>query len=262
MKVIYLSRKRLMLILAIAVLLIVAGIWIASTAGNGTGNTQSTMAGQEQAQRQLPIYCVDVPEKRVALTFDAAWGEEKTQELLELLDQYQVKATFFLIGYWVDQYPDNVRAIDQAGHEIGNHSSTHPYMTQLSQEEMAQEIESLNEKVKAITGKTPELFRAPYGDYNDQVVTTVRSEGLEMIQWNVDSLDWKGLTGDEILRRVKKYTKPGSIILFHNNSENLIDGLTQTLDYLTAEGYSFCMVSELIYTDNYTIRPDGTQTQS
>lgn len=247
-----------MLILTAVVLALIVAVWIA--AAMGSGDAQATMAQGAELARELPIYNVEVEDKRVAITFDAAWGEEKTQGLLDLLDEYGVDATFFLIGYWVDQYPDNVRLIAEAGHEIGSHSDSHPYMTKLSEGEMQTELRTVSDKLQAITGTAPTLFRAPYGDYNDAVCRTVRGEGLEIIQWDVDSLDWKGLTGDEMLARVKKKVKPGSILLFHNNSENLLDGVKKTLDYLKSEGYSFCKVSELIHPAPYKILPDGTQT--
>jgi len=257
MKVFYISRKMGTLIAGVLVVALIVGVWIFAAATDSS--TQETMAVKGESHRELPIYNVKTEEKKVAITFDAAWGEEKTAGLLELLEQYDIDATFFLIGYWVDQYPDNVKAIAEAGHEIGSHSDTHPYMTKLSTEEMQKELSTVAGKIKAITGSEPSLFRAPYGDYNDAVVKTVRGEGLEMIQWDVDSLDWKGLSGDEMLVRVKKKVQPGSILLFHNNSENLLDGVKKTLDYLKAEGYSFCRVSELIYPEPYTIAPNGMQ---
>lgn len=260
MKVWYISRKTWMAILTALVLLAVLIVWI--IAAHADAPAQATMAaGESERQRQLPIYNVDTEDKKVAVTFDAAWGEEKTDDLLALLDEYGVKSTFFLVGYWVDAYPEHVKEIAAAGHEIGSHSNTHPYMTKLTREGMKEELSAISGKLEKLTGTKPTLFRAPYGDYNDAVVETVRGEGLEIIQWNVDSLDWKGLSGDEMLARVKKKVRPGSIILFHNNSENLLDGLRKTLNYLKGEGYSFCKVSELIYPKPYAIRPDGTQTK-
>lgn len=150
-----------------------------------------------KTERDLPIYCVDKGEEKViSISFDAAWGAEDTMTLIEILNQYQVPATFFVVGSWVDEFPDAVRALSDAGHEIMNHSDSHPHMTQISKEKMKQEIESCNQKISAITGKTPELFRPPYGDYNNEVVQTARECGVYTVQWSVESNDTKVQHGE------------------------------------------------------------------
>ena len=136
--------------------------------------------------RQLPIYCVQSEEKVVALTFDAAWGNEDTQQLIDILGQYNVPATFFLVGDWVDNYPESVKALSDAGHSVQNHSNTHPYLTQCSADTIMSELNACNDKIEAITGVRPTLIRPPYGDYNDTVVNTIRSMGMEPIQWDVE----------------------------------------------------------------------------
>lgn len=138
--------------------------------------------------KDLPIYCVDKgDEKIVALSFDAAWGNEDTQTLIDILNKYNVKTTFFVVGGWVDNFPDSVKALSDAGHEIMNHSNTHPHMTQLSAEKMKEEVSACDEKIRNITGVTPILFRAPYGDYNNQVVQTMRETNHYTIQWDVEA---------------------------------------------------------------------------
>ena len=132
------------------------------------------------------------------------------------MGRYDVKATFFLVGQWVDKYPESVKALSDAGHEIENHSSTHPHLPQCSSEQIRQELEDCNRKIEAITGTAPKFHRCPYGDYDNNAIRTIRSIGMEPIQWNVDSLDWKELTAPEITQRVMKNVIPGSIILFHN----------------------------------------------
>ena len=107
------------------------------------------------AQREIPIYYVDTDKKQVALSFDAAWGNEQTEQLLEILDKYKVKSTFFLVGDWVKNYPDSVKDIAKHGHDVGNHSNTHPHMTQMSSSDMVGQIQSCNEKIKELTGKLP-----------------------------------------------------------------------------------------------------------
>lgn len=210
--------------------------------------------------RKLPIYCVQTEEKKIALTFDAAWGNDDTGTLIDILAQYGAKATFFVVAEWVDKYPESVKQLSDAGHQVQNHSTNHPHMTKLSAEQMLQQLETCNEKIAAITGVTPSLFRAPYGDYNNLVVETVEGYGMKTIQWDVDSRDWKAeFTVDRIVKGVLDNVQPGSIVLFHNDAENTPEALPIILEQLTAEGYSFEFVSDLIYPDNYTMDHTGRQ---
>ena len=213
------------------------------------------------AKRDLPIYCVQKAEddKIVAMSFDAAWGNEDTGQLIEIMDKYKVKTTFFVVGSWVDKFPESVKQLSDAGHEIMNHSDTHPHMTQISVEKMKEEVESCDKKIQAITGKRPTLFRAPYGDYNNAVVGAMRDTGHFTIQWDVDSLDWKDLSASEITDRVLKKVKPGSIILFHNAAKHTPEALPQIIEALQKDGYKIVPVSQLILKENYTIDPSGMQ---
>lgn len=211
------------------------------------------------ASRPLPVYNVSTEDKKVAISFDAAWGEEKTDEILKILEDHNVKTTFFLVGYWVDKYPDRVKQIYDAGHEIGNHSNTHPHMSELSSAQISQELAALSDKVEAITGTRPTLFRPPYGDYDDQVVLQARKDGYEVIQWNVDSLDWKNLGVDPMIKQVTREINPGDIILFHNNSQYITQALPTILDYIQAQGYEIVPVSELVLEGEYWIDHTGCQ---
>ena len=210
--------------------------------------------------RKLPIYSVETSEKKIAISFDAAWGNDDTHTLVEILKEYKVPATFFVVGAWVDKYPESVKELAAAGHRVQNHSNTHPYMTQLSRVQMTDEITSCNDKIKAITGVAPILFRPPYGDYDNAVIETV--EGLDMyaIQWSVDSLDWQDTaTADSIYKRVTSKVKPGSIVLFHNDAEHTPEALPNILKTLKEQDYEFVFIDDLIYKDNYEIKHDGTQ---
>ena len=144
-----------------------------------------------EAKRELPIYCVETDEKKVAISFDAAWGADDTERLLEILKENDVKATFFLCGYWVEKYPEEVKKIAEAGHTLGNHSATHPHMSQISSEQIAQELQKCHNAVKEITGVDMELFRPPFGEYTDKVIRTAKENGYYSIQWDVDSLEIK-----------------------------------------------------------------------
>ena len=144
------------------------------------------------APRLVPIYSVDTEEKKVALTFDTAWGADKTLQILEILKEYKVNATFFMVGFWVEKYPEMVKAIDEQGIEIGTHSNTHPDMTTISQSQIELELQTSINSIKKITNKDVTLFRAPYGAYNNTLLGITDNMGLKTIQWDVDTLDWKG----------------------------------------------------------------------
>lgn len=209
--------------------------------------------------RELPIYCVQKETPICALSFDAAWGNEDTQQLIEIFDKYQLKTTFFVVGEWVDKYPESVQALHDAGHEVMNHSDNHPYFTKLSAQQMQEQLSACNEKIAAITGETPLLFRPPYGDYNDTVIRTVRDCGMYAIQWDVDSLDWKDPTPEEICQRVLKRVQPGSIILFHNAAKNTPAALPSVIEGLIRQGYEIVPVSQLIYREDFTMDHTGRQ---
>ena len=181
--------------------------------------------------RKLPIYCVQTDKKQVAISFDAAWGNDDTQTLINILKEYNVPATFFVVGAWVDKYPESVKALSDAGHRIENHSNTHPHMPQLSTEQIKNELESCNNKIKAVTGRCPTLLRVPYGDYDNAVLETTESIGMYTIQWDVDSLDWKDhATADSICKRVTSKVKNGSIVLFHNDADHTPEALPTILN--------------------------------
>lgn len=246
MKYIIITRRRLMLCLSVILTLVVASV-----------GSAAAFAGSD---RLLPIYCVETDKKQIAISFDAAWGNDDTQMLIDILAEYDVPATFFIVGAWVDKYPESVKALSDAGHQIQNHSNTHPYMTQLSSEQMVNEIESCNQKIAEITGVTPTLLRPPYGDYDNSVISTVDSCDMYTIQWSVDSLDWKeNATPDSICQRVTSKVKNGSIVLFHNDADHTPEALPTILKCLKDEGYEFVFISDLIYKDNYEIAHDGTQ---
>ena len=210
--------------------------------------------------KKLPIYCVDCKEKKIAISFDAAWGNDDTETLIDILAEYNVPATFFVVGAWVDKYPESVKQLSDAGHRIENHSNTHPYMTKLSKEQMIGEINACNEKISSVTGRTPTLIRVPYGDYNNTVIETVEEQKMYCIQWDVDSLDWKdNATPESICKKVTGKAKNGSIVLFHNDAEFTPEALPTILKTLKEEGYEFVFIEDLIMKENYEIKHDGTQ---
>lgn len=209
--------------------------------------------------RELPIYCVDTAENKVALTMNCAWNADDIDSILKTLEDNQVKITFFIVGDWVDKYPEAVKKIADAGHEIGNHSNTHPHVNNLSSEENSKEILECSEKIEAITNQKTVLYRAPYGEYNNTVIRAAKSVSHLPIQWNLDTLDYTGLTGKEMWNRLNGKLKNGSIILCHNGTKHTADSLDMILKNIKQAGYTVVPVSELIYHDNYIIDSTGTQ---
>lgn len=211
--------------------------------------------------RELPVYCVDTDEKKIALSFDAAWGDEYTDRILEILKQKDVKATFFLTGQWLKDYPQKVVEIYNAGHELGNHSLNHKEMSKLSEKDIKEEIMGVHIQIKELTGYDANVFRPPYGDYNNKVILGAKSCGYMPVQWSVDSLDWKDYGASSIIDTVTnhKALDNGAIILMHNGAKYTADALENVIDLLKEQGYEFVTVGELIYRDNYTIDHTGKQ---
>ena len=217
------------------------------------------VVGASAAERSLPIYSVERDGKYVALSFDAAWGNEDTQQLIDILGKYNVKATFFIVGQWVDKYPESVMQLHEAGMEVMNHSDTHAHFARLSRDEIAAEVNACSDKIEALTGVRPTLFRCPYGEYDDHVIDTVNALGVTAVQWDVDSLDWKGLSADEITRRVTENVEPGSIVLFHNAAEHTPEALPAIIEALLADGYTIVPIGELLLSGDYEIDHTGRQ---
>ena len=207
--------------------------------------------------RKLPVYCVQRDDKCVSLTFDAAWGNEDTQTLIDILGKYNVKATFFVVGDWVDKYPESVKALSDAGHEVMSHSNDHAHFSKLSSEEIEKNLNACNDKIEGVTGVRPTLFRCPYGEYDDHVVSTVTDMGMYTIQWDVDSLDWKDLSASEINKRVTGNVQSGSIVLFHNAALHTPEALPGIIEFLLANGYTIVPVSELLLTGDFEMDHTG-----
>ncbi|MBE5735906.1 MAG: deacetylase [Clostridiales bacterium] len=245
-------KKKMLILAVIAVISMV----ILSIPYEG-GASASVFFGT--APRLVPIYSVESDEKKVAISFDTAWGADKTEGILDILKQYDVRATFFMVGFWVEDYPDMVKKIDEQGIEIGTHSNTHPDFVKLSQEQMELELTTSISSIEAITNKPVKLFRAPYGSYNNEMLKLTDSMGLKTIQWDVDTLDWKGLSGTEICERVMSRVKNGSIILCHNNADHVLEALPLMLERLINAGYDVVSVGDLIIEDDYYIDNLGVQ---
>ena len=222
------------------------------------GLNQSATAVLAQ-KRELPIYSVERDDKVIAISFDASWGADKTIPILDILDQYDVKTTFFLVGNWVDKYPDMVKEIFARGHEIGNHSDTHAHMSQLGEQGIRNELHTMSDKVEKLTGVRPTLFRPPYGDYNDRVIRVSRAEGYEAVQWSIDSLDWKDRGTQDIIKQCTYRVDNGDIVLFHNDSNDIVNALPTVIQHYQGLGYTIIPVSEILLDGEYTIDVQGRQ---
>jgi len=211
------------------------------------------------SEKYLPIYNVQTEENKVAFTMNCAWNADDIDSILETLKNNDVHITFFIVGDWADKYPEAVKKIHEAGHEIGSHSNTHPHVNNLSAEKNLEEIQLSVNKLEKITGSKTTLYRAPYGEYNDTVIKTAQENGYFTIQWNLDTLDYKGLTGEEIWNRLKNKLDKGSIILSHNGTNHTADSLDMLIKNIKSKGFKVTTVSDLIYQNNYTINKNGTQ---
>ena len=234
-------------ILTVAILIAVANI------GNISTIPTSAM------QKYLPIYNVKTEENKIAFTMNCAWNADDIDIILETLKNNNVHITFFMVGDWVDKYPEAVKKIYEAGHEIGSHSNTHPHVNSLSAEENLKEIQLSVNKIEKITGNKTNLYRAPYGEYNNTVIKTAQQNGYYTIQWNLDTLDYEGLTGEQMWNRLKNKLDKGSIILSHNGTKHTADSLDMLIKNIKLSGFQVTTVSDLIYKDNFTINNNGTQ---
>ena len=223
------------------------------------GPLQQDATAVVAAKKVLPVYSVERDDKVISVTFDASWGGDKTLAILDLLDEYDAKATFFLVGIWVDKYPELVQEIAARGHEIGNHSDSHAHFTQISESQIRQELTACSNKIEALTGTRPTLFRPPYGDYDSKVITVVRDEGYEAVQWSVDSLDWKNRGVSDLIKRATSNVQPGDIILFHNDSQYIVEALPAILKHYQAQGYQMIPAKDILLSGDTTIDVQGKQ---
>ena len=253
----YVTNKDKLISVAIALSTVL--VLFLLTATFKTQNIGATIQTSAKSSKLLPIYNVDTEENKVALTINCAWNADDIDLILETLSKNQVKATFFMVGDWVEKFPDAVKKIYESGNEIANHSESHPHVNNLSYEKNVEEITKCSERVKEITGKPTTLYRGPYGEYNDTVLKAAEASNHIVIQWNIDSLDYKGLTGEQMWERIRPKLEKGSIILMHNGTENTALSLDTLIKNIKEKGYELVTVSDLICKENYTIDNNGVQ---
>lgn len=250
-EIIFILRKRGVVLGAVLVLIIGCMIYVPNIVQTNT----------RVGDRELPIYCVDTTEKKVSLSFDAAWGNEDTSTLLEILTKNDVKVTFFMTGEWMKKYPDDVKRIYEAGHDIANHSENHKNMSKLGTADIQSELLKPHQTIKELLGIEMNLFRPPYGDYDNDVITTATATGYYTVQWSVDSLDWKDYGTDSIVKTVLNHKNlgDGAIILMHNGAKYTKDALEQIIVGLKTQGYKLVPVSQLIHTGEFHMDHTGKQ---
>ncbi|HOP73170.1 MAG TPA: polysaccharide deacetylase family protein [Thermoclostridium caenicola] len=253
MKVILISRRNLTAVIVIAAALFFIAV-------NMLFARDNLVPVSGSYREDIPIYSVETDEKKCAITFDCAWGASDIPNILDTLDKYHAKATFFIVGLWAEKYPDMVKLIADRGHEIANHGYSHLHMASIPEEKIAEEITRCTETLEKVSGQKVKLFRPPYGEYNAKVVNAAKKLGYHTIQWDCDSLDWKkDMSRENIFNRVVKRTEKGSIILFHNDTQYTQDVLPEILDALTESGFEFVTVSDLLIKGPFRIRYDGRQ---
>ena len=242
-------RMKSVIITAIVMLIVVFGIFI-------TAHTLSDAVSVQA--RMIPIYNVDTQENKVAITFNCAASGD-IDNILGTLENHGIKCTFFMLGSWAVDYPDEVQKIYDAGHEIGNHGYSHKDLPTMNYEKIMLDIQKCNETVRNITGHSPVLFRAPSGAYDNKTISAAENLGMKTIQWDVDSIDWKNISASEIVERVTTRVKNGSIIQLHTGTECTAEALPLILDFLETNNFQCVTVSELIYHDDYFIDNNGMQ---
>jgi peptidoglycan-N-acetylglucosamine deacetylase len=195
-------------------------------------------------------YMGNPSEKRIALTFDDGPEDVYTPQILKILKQKDVKATFFLVGKQAREYPEQLKQIYREGHEIGNHTWDHPHLPELTDQQLNDNIQSTTEVIEEITGFKPELLRPPFGEIDDRQVALLNEQGYRTIMWTADTKDWSGLSAEEIVSIVKQEASPGVIVLQHNYHASgrfeTVKALPQIIDELRSQGYEFVTVSTLL----------------
>ena len=249
MKFFVFTKQRLLVVFC-CIIAVILGLCISF-------NSLNSVVSVSTSERKIPIYSVDEDNKKVSISFDAAWGDEQTETILKILKKYDVKTTFFLVGEWVEKYPKSVKAIKKAGHDVENHSDTHPHLPQLSDENILKELNSCNNKIEKITGKKPTLFRPPYGDYNNNLIEIATSINMYTIQWNIDSLDWKDPTPQAMVETINSKLDSGSIILLHNGAVNTPKALPMIIESIQKQGYEIVPISKLLLQGKYHTDHEG-----
>lgn len=245
----------------VSVVTVVVLFCVATTLNNTNSSKKNSVETSAQNQKLIPIYNVETIENKVAFTMNCAWNADDIDKILETLEKNQTKITFFMVGDWIEKFPEAAKKIHEAGHEIASHSNTHPHVNNLTYEENIEEIEKSNDKIEKITGERTKIYRPPYGEYNNTVIKAAQDKGYYAIQWNLDTLDYTGLSCEQMWDRLKDKIKAGDIILSHNGTKNTANSLDTLIKNIKSKGLKVVKISELIYKENYIVNNNGTQTK-
>lgn len=213
-----------------------------------------------QTNKLLPIYAVNTEEPFISLTFDCAWEDTDLDEISGILDENNVRATFFVTGEFANHYSEKLKVLAQKGHEVGNHSNHHPHVASISTEKLKQDTIDCNEAIKKAIGGYPKLYRAPYGEFDNEVVLTINELNMPFIQWDCDSRDWQeGATVASINNYININIQNGSILLFHVDAKPKMTAkaLKAIIPELKSKGYEFKLVSDMIYNPPYKLDAKG-----
>lgn len=230
----------------------------------GTEGMDVVSNGVAGNQSNIPIYKVDTNEKKMSISFNCAWGNDDIIQILDTLQKYNIKTTFFCVGDYVQRYPEVIKLMLSKGHEVASHGFTHTKYTTIESGRVRKEVQDFNKVMAGIVGsetwKGKNLIRTPYGDWSEAVVKTLNEEGLKTIQWSIDSLDWKtDATKESINNRVVTKLDSGAIILLHSGTKCTADSLDNMLNTIITQGYEVVPVGDLLIKEPYTVNNDGVQ---
>ena len=214
--------------------------------------------GEKMSNEKMPISKVETDDRKISLTFDIASGSSNIESILDILDRYNVKASFFLVGNWVEENKKIVKEISDRGHDIGNHSNSHANMKELNESDLKKELNTTSSKIESITGEKTTMYRPPFGKFDNKSLKVCEELGYTVVNWDIDSFDWKGIGPNFVTEKVLKGVEPGSIVLFHgdiNNSEQYLEKILIKLN----KRYDIVPLSKLIYSEGYEIDSNGIQ---
>lgn len=218
------------------------------------------IVGVSGNERVLPIYSVQREDRVLSLTFNVPEVEDTfTLQVMQILNAYNVRASFFVTGEWVRENGAIAARLVGSGHELKNLSDDHSQLRRLSSAQIRENLEACSEEIAAIAGARPTIFRAPYGEYDDNLVALAQSLGLHTVQWSIDSGDWRGGRAEEVARQVQTRAFSGGIVLLHSNLEQTVEALPQIITDLHADGFALIPVSELMHQTEFTISITGRQ---
>ncbi|MBQ9483031.1 MAG: polysaccharide deacetylase family protein [Ruminiclostridium sp.] len=245
------TRKQILRITAVVLAAIVAVLIIVfAITGSVTASAQA---------EKMPVCSVGRGDNKIALTFNCAWDASDIDTLLDTLGKNDAKATFFVTGEFCGTHPDAVRKMSDGGHSVQNCTDKNIHIKGMNINDLIADAKAASQKIKALTGKEPKLYRAPFGDFDDKTLTTLEGMGLVPVQWSVDSKDLDDPDAVSIKKRVLENTESGSILLFHNESTVNGDTLAQIITGLKQKGFETVRAEELLFSDNYVIDENGVQ---